>query len=80
MRRKLKFMFFVIEVDLVLWLVLASAALAGQLGREPVAMLADVRWIAYTGVGFAIIVQHWAYYALYLRARELDSAQTTEKA
>ena len=80
MRRTLKFMFFAVEVNLVLWLVLAGAAMRDQLGAEPAVKMADIRWVAYVGVGFAIIVQHWAYYALYLRARELDSAQTTEKA
>jgi uncharacterized membrane protein (DUF4010 family) len=65
-------MFFAVEVNVLLWLALLGMLVANRAdaGRS-VNVASDVRWMAGVGVAFAAIVQHWAYYALYKRARDL---------
>lgn len=73
MRRTLLLMFFAVEVNLLLWLALLGMLLTGRATTEnPPNSASDAGWMAGVGVAFAAIVQHWAYYALCRRARDLD--------
>jgi len=72
MRRLLKLTFLTVEVNLLLWLAMAGVTLRHNATPGGAAHSAvDLRWLAFIGVAFAAVVQHWAYYALYRRAREL---------
>lgn len=66
-RRKMRGLYLVIEINLILWLVVGGGALAGV--QEP----ATYWWategrvsIAFVTAGFllAVVLQHWAYDAL----------------
>ncbi len=64
MRRSLKLLFFAIEVNLLLWLAAAGTAWSEPVGRAAVMPII-------VGTAFAAIVQHWAYYAVYRKAKQM---------
>ena len=65
MRRTLKLLFWVIEINLILWVIaLGSVFSVDMQGR-------GVKGVIIAGVVFAILAQHWAYYSVYKRAREI---------
>ena len=81
MKRTLKFLFLTIEINLLLWLALmggahASGSMPGGADWWECKVPAN-RMLLFVGVGFAVIVQHWAYYAVYLRAKKFESALDT---
>jgi len=71
MKRKLRTMFLAVEVNLLLWLALAGMAwtnaheTGGSWWRGPARVDASLLLI---GVGFSLIAQHWAYYAIHKAA------------
>ena len=64
MERTLKKMFVAIEVNLLLWLAVFGATLGNdaQPGAKPLVIV---------GLVFSAVVQHWAYYACYKKAKEI---------
>ena len=52
----MKALFFAIEINLLLWLAAVGMSLHGD---------GSIWILLLIGAGFAAIVQHWAYYALY---------------
>lgn len=66
MRRTLKLLFWTIEINLILWVVALGAVFStNEHGRAAKSVVA-------VGVIFAILAQHWAYYAVYKRAQEIQ--------
>ena len=66
MKGTLRKLFLTVEINLILWLaalgmvMMASDKDAGAL-----------KTLIIVGVAFAAIVQHWAYYAAYKRAKQM---------
>ena len=61
--RQLKGLFFTIEVNLVLWIIVATTVWESSAER----------WVKVAATGGCIIaalLQHWAYYNLYKRAKQ----------
>ncbi len=65
MKGTLKKLFMTVEINLILWL----AALAMVMGSDKDAGV--LKTLIIVGVAFAAIVQHWAYYAAYKRAKQM---------
>ena len=65
MKGALKKLFITVEINLILWLGAAGMVMGSE---EDVRVLKT--WII-VGVAFAAIVQHWAYYAAYKRAKQM---------
>jgi hypothetical protein len=65
MKNTLKALFVTVEVNLILWLAASGMAL------DPSTEAADLKIVVIVGVVFAAVVQHWAYYAVYKRAKQL---------
>ena len=61
--KQLKGLFFAIEVNLVLWIIVA-----GTVYQSSAELFAKVATVA--GFLLATILQHWAYYHLYRRAKQ----------
>lgn len=78
MKGTLRRMYWVVEINLLLWLALAGGGLvSGRLpgtGNWLSAKVGVNEALLYAGLGFAVIFQHWAYYALYKKARKLGVA------
>ncbi len=68
MAKTLKKMFLAVEVNLILWLVVFGAAKSNN-------GLVDVKLVT-VGFVFAAVIQHWAYYACYKKAKEIASAES----
>jgi hypothetical protein len=66
MRRTLRFLYLAVEVNVILWFVAAGMVLSDGASRSATATIV---WI---GTGFSVIVQHWAYYAVYKKARQME--------
>lgn len=81
MKRKLKAMFLVVEFNLLFWLALMGGALAPGHASETSSWweikVPVNRMLLFVGVGFAAIMQHWAYHAVYREAQRLDSGPET---
>ncbi|UCE60729.1 MAG: hypothetical protein JSU63_03055 [Phycisphaerales bacterium] len=65
MKRTLRILFLAVEINLLLWL-----AVFGMLQAPGAAGSALIKQLVVAGVAFAAIVQHWAYYAVYKRAKQ----------
>lgn len=61
--RQLKGLFFTIEVNLVLWIAVAWAVWESSAERP-------TKLAAAAGCIIAALLQHWAYYSLYKRAKK----------
>ncbi|MBU0638820.1 MAG: hypothetical protein KKB50_08145 [Planctomycetes bacterium] len=66
MKRTLRIMFLVVELNLVFWLVIWAMT------HGSLASMKSVNTIAFVGLAFAAIVQHWAYYAVYKEAKQMQ--------
>ena len=66
MKRTLRIMFLVVEINLILWIVMW-----GMTGRSEESMK-SVNTMAFVGFAFAVVVQHWAYYAVYKKAKQMQ--------
>ena len=64
-------MFVVVEVNLMLWLALFGATFSNQGSTMGADKAVFSTWVIYVGVGFAAVVQHWAYYAVRREANSL---------
>ncbi len=81
MRATLLRAFLVVEVNLILWLVLfGSSLLNGDEGSSaadvPGLFTGEVtvpRAFVSAGFLFALVIQHWAYYAVYRKAKSLET-------
>ncbi|HNQ21891.1 MAG TPA: hypothetical protein PKK06_02240 [Phycisphaerae bacterium] len=65
MRRTLRLMFLAVEVNLILWIM------AWALSTPKDESFVSASTMALVGLGFAAIVQHWAYYAVYKKAKQM---------
>ncbi len=65
MKRLLRKLFLTVEVNLMLWLAALGTVMASD---EDAGALKPVLIV---GLAFAAIVQHWAYYAVYKRAKQM---------
>ena len=65
MKRTLWYMFLAIEINLVIWLAVLGMLFAAEPVETP------IKTTVVAGVVFAAIVQHWAYYSVYKRARQM---------
>lgn len=81
MKTKLRILFLVVELNLILWMIVAGDGLShrtdvdGVWSSGPVTVEATLIFI---GLGFAAIVQHWAYYAVYRAAKRLPAADDAD--
>ena len=79
MKRKLTLLFFAIELNLLLWMILwGSGKVLGDSAKPGEwwgGQLVVSRFRVVLGFTIAAIVQHWAYYSVYRRAREFDSPE-----
>lgn len=66
MRRTLKLLFWTIEINLILWVVALGAVFSAD-EHGPTA-----KSVVAVGLVFAMLAQHWAYYAVYKRAQEMQ--------
>ena len=66
LKRTLRIMFLVVEINLLLWLAMVGVTLHFVEPTKPAAIM------AFAGIAFAVIVQHWAYYAVYEQAKQLE--------
>ncbi|UCD27869.1 MAG: hypothetical protein JSV03_12295 [Planctomycetota bacterium] len=57
MRTKLKFLYWTIEINLILWLVMIGSVFADQ-------DLKLIKPVAIIGFVLSALLQHWAYYHL----------------
>jgi len=76
MKRKLRAMFLVIEINLLLWLAVCGMAWANTANSGASWWHGAVQvnaTVLHVGLGFAAVVQHWAYYAI---RREADRCMT----
>lgn len=75
MKRRLRTMFLVVEMNLLLWLAICGMAWANA--DSGASWWRGARQVDATlllvGVGFAAIVQHWAYYAIRREADKLTA-------
>jgi hypothetical protein len=69
MRRTLRFLYLAIEINVILWLAVTGAAFGGGASRS------EITTVAWIGTGFAVIIQHWAYYAVYKKAKQMEKTQ-----
>jgi hypothetical protein len=71
-KRKLRVMFLVTELNLILWLFIFGIAVRSIEEQDQASWwtaTAEIKVSAVlVGVAFAAIVQHWAYYAVYKEA------------
>ena len=65
MKGTLRVMFFTVEVNLILWLSVAGMLFAAQVQDQ------TIKTAVLVGAVFAAIAQHWAYYAVYKRAKQM---------
>jgi hypothetical protein len=65
MKGTLKKLFLTVEINLILWLIAFGMIMKSD---EDVSGL---KTVIIVGVVFAAIVQHWAYYAAYKRAKQM---------
>ena len=65
MKGTLRKLFLTVEINLILWI----AALGMIMGADKDA--SALKPLLIVGVSFAAIVQHWAYYAAYKRAKQI---------
>ena len=56
-------LFAVIEVNVLLWLIVCGAVWSSSVER-------NVKYIAAAGMVISALLQHWAYYNLYRRAKD----------
>ena len=65
MKQTLRILFLVIEINLILWLATCGMTFGSVESMKSVSAMALV------GFAFAAIGQHWAYYAVYKKARQM---------
>ena len=65
MKGTLKKLFMTVEINLILWIAALGTFMASD---EDAGALKPVLIV---GLAFAAIVQHWAYYAAYKRAKQM---------
>jgi hypothetical protein len=65
MKGTLKALFLTVEINLILWLAAFGMVMAS--GKD----VGALKTLIIVGVVFAAIVQHWAYYAAYKRAKQM---------
>ena len=65
MKRTMRLMFFAVEGNLLLWLAMLGMLL------EAADQDQSVKTMVVVGTAFAAIVQHWAYYAVYKKAKQM---------
>ena len=69
MENKLRGLFWTIEINLVLWIVVLASIILSK-GAEP-----SLKYITGVGVILAALLQHWAYYDLY-KSRKADKSKS----
>ena len=65
MKGTLKKLFLTVEINLILWLAALGMVMASD--QDATGLKVHIVF----GVAFAAIVQHWAYYAAYKRAKQM---------
>ena len=68
--RQLRGLFVVIEINVLLWLCVCGAI--WQSGVEP-----KIRHLAVAGMVYAVLLQHWAYYKLFKKAKQIEMEQSS---
>ncbi len=61
--KQMRNLFAVIEVNVLLWLIVCGAVWSSSVER-------NVKYIAAAGMVISALLQHWAYYNLYRRAKD----------
>lgn len=69
-QKRLRRMFYAIEVNLILWMAAAGSAFAPS--SSPDGPWSASQIMTLVGVAFAAIAQHWAYYSLYRASAQPD--------
>jgi len=67
--KQLKGLFATIEINLLIWL-----AVCGAIWRSPSAD-DHIKFVAVGGMIIAAVMQHWAYYNLYRRTKEIEGTK-----
>lgn len=66
MQAKIKRVFWAIEVNLILWVMVVGITFGGQLDEIR-------KYVVGAGFIFAALFQHWAYYGLYRAAKRMET-------
>lgn len=72
--KQLKGLFTTIEINVLIWLSVCGAIWSSP-SVEP-----HVKHFATAGMVIAALLQHWAYYNIYRRAKEQDRKRDSERA
>jgi len=70
--RQLRGLFLVIEINVLLWLLVCVAV--WHSGVEQ-----NIKYCATVGMVIAAVLQHWAYYNLFKKAKQIESQQSSEQ-
>ena len=62
-RKHMRALFWAIEINAILWMAALGSVIAPNGPAQPAWVMPAI------GLGFAAIVQHWAYYRMYRPAR-----------
>lgn len=65
MKRTLKALFLTVEVNLLFWLAALATTWESEGG------VGGAKSVVIAGTVFAVVVQHWAYYAVYRQAKQM---------
>ena len=74
MKGTLRLLFLTIEINLILWLVLFGQTAPTKITSEPSFWRGEVsvsRSLILAGFAFSLIAHHWAYYAVYRKAKSM---------
>jgi hypothetical protein len=75
MQRTLRRLFLTIEINLLLWLVLFGQGAPAKISSETSFWQGEVsvsRSLIMAGFAFSLIAHHWAYYAVYRKAKAMQ--------
>lgn len=83
MQRALKRLFLTIEINLILWFVLLGQTAPAKITSERSFWRGEVsvsKSLITGGFAFSLIVHHWAYYAVYRKAKSMQSPANDDAA
>ena len=78
MTKHARILFWVAEINLVLWLM-AAGSVIGITASSADAMLQHHKYFCFAGVALAALLQHWAYYHIYKPAKDKQKQERQNK-
>ena len=74
-----RILFWVAELNLLLWLVVFGSVI-GIKGADDAEMLKYHTYFCIVGLVFAVVLQHWSYYKIYKPAKEIKRQNKASEA